>query len=134
MNQEAGPAGPDSTAEEGILLRIYLAETDRWQGKPLHEAIVAWARSFGVAGATVLWGIEGFGRSRKVHTTRILQLSYDLPVVVEVADRAERIRELSEQLRPMVEGKVVTWERLRILNRLYPSVERQEQPRPPALD
>ncbi len=79
------------TGEErdGTLLRIFVGESDRWHGRPLYAAIVERARELGLAGATVLRGIEGFGARAHVHTSRILRLSDDLPVVIEIVDRAE---------------------------------------------
>lgn len=114
VTEDGSQHGGSPAPYEGLLLRIYLSETDRWERKALHRAIVDSARSFGIAGGAVVWGVEGFGRSRRVHTTRIERLSYDLPVVVMIADRADRIEELSAKLRPMVERKLVIWERLTI--------------------
>jgi len=71
---------------EGKLLRIFIGENDRWEGKPLFEAIVLKVREMGGAGATVLRGVEGFGAQSRIHTARILRLSEDLPVVVEIVD------------------------------------------------
>lgn len=116
MSEQDAERGPQARRLDGVLLRIYVLESDRWQGQPLYEAIVQSARSFGVAGTTVLRGIEGFGRSRRPHTTRIFRLSFDLPVVVEIADTERRTEELSAKLGPMVETKFVTWERLTIVN------------------
>lgn len=112
MTEEGDDGRRRRSPREVVLLRIYCSERDRWQREPLRKAILDCARSFGVARAAALWGIEGFGRPRKVYNTRILRLSYNLPVVVEIADRPERIRELSEKLRPMVERQLVTWETL----------------------
>src|SRR3972149_7808655 len=76
---------------EAQLLRIFIGESDRWEGRPLYEAIVRAAREQGLAGATALRGIEGFGASSRIHTVKILRLSEDLPIVVEIVDRPERI-------------------------------------------
>lgn len=76
---------------EGKLLRLFLGESDRWEGKPLYEAIVQRARAEGMAGVTVLRGIEGFGASSRMHTQRLLELSSDLPIVIELVDTQDKI-------------------------------------------
>lgn len=76
---------------EGQLLRIYIGESDRWHGKPLYQAVVEHLRSEGIAGATVLRAIEGFGARSHLHTSRILRLSEDLPLVIEVVDTEENV-------------------------------------------
>lgn len=87
---------------QGKMLRIYIGETDQWRGEPLYHAIVKKAHGLGLAGATVLRGIEGFGANSRIQTTRILRLSEDLPLVIEIVDREERIdlalRELDEMI------------------------------------
>ena len=75
-----------------LLARIYIGEADRHDGKPLYEAIVRFLRDRGIAGATVFRGIEGFGANAHLHTTRLLRLSEDLPILIEVVDREDRIR------------------------------------------
>ena len=100
---------------EGKLLRIFVGESDRWDGRPLYEAIVHQARAMGLAGATVLRGIEGFGASSVVHTSRILRLSEDLPMVIEIVDSADRIDAFLEATEAMVEEGLVTLERVDIL-------------------
>jgi hypothetical protein len=97
---------------EGKLLRIFVGESDRWDGRPLYEAIVHQARAMGLAGATVLRGIEGFGASSVVHTSRILRLSEDLPMVIEIVDSADRIDAFLEATEAMVEEGLVTLERV----------------------
>jgi len=93
------------------LLRIYIGESDRWHGEPLAAALVRRAHEQGLAGATVVRGLEGFGANSRVHTTRILRLSEDLPVVVEIVDRSERIEDFLPLLDEMVtEGLVVLQE------------------------
>jgi PII-like signaling protein len=90
------------------LVRIYVGESDQWHGRSLTSAIVTRAREQGLAGATVLRGMEGFGANSRVHTARILQLSEDLPVVIEIVDVAERIGDFLPVLDEMVvEGLVV---------------------------
>ena len=88
--------------EEGALLRIYLGESDKHEGKPLYEWIVLKAREAGLAGATVLRGIEGFGAHSRLHTAKILRLSEDLPIVVEIVDAREKV----EAFLPVVDGAV----------------------------
>jgi PII-like signaling protein len=100
---------------EGKLLRIFVGESDRWEGRPLFEAIVHKVREQGGAGATVLRGIEGFGAHSRIHTARILRLSEDLPIVIEVVDTAERIDALLPALDEMIEDGLVTIETVRIL-------------------
>jgi PII-like signaling protein len=100
---------------EGQLLRIFIGESDRWEGKPLYEAIVLEARRQGLAGATVLRGMEGFGASSRIHTTRILRLSEDLPIVIEIVDRAEKIAAILPVLDHMVTEGMMTLERVQVI-------------------
>lgn len=91
----------------GKLLRIYIGESDHWHGKALFNAIVERARTEGLAGATVIRGIEGFGAHSRIHTTSILRLSEDLPIKIEIADVAERIERFLPLLDEMVtEGMI----------------------------
>jgi PII-like signaling protein len=101
---------------EGKLLRIFVGESDRWHGKPLYEAIVQLARQQGMAGATVLRGLEGFGADSHLHTARILRLSEDLPIVIEMVDTAERIDAILPLLDPMIGEGMVTVERVHIVS------------------
>lgn len=101
---------------EGKLLRIFIGESDRWHGKPLYQAIVERVREQGLAGATVIRGIEGFGADSHLHTSRILRLSEDLPVVVEIVDEAERIDAILPLLDEMVEEGMVTVERVHVVS------------------
>jgi PII-like signaling protein len=105
----------------GKLLRIFIGESDKWRHKPLYEEIVRLARDRGLAGATVLRGIEGFGRSSHVHTARILRLSEDLPLVVEIVDTAEKIDAFLEEVDDMIEGGMVTLDDVEV--RTYRSPE-----------
>jgi uncharacterized protein len=88
--------------EEGHLLRVFIGESDRHDGKPLYEWLVLKAREKGLAGATVLRGIEGFGAHSRLHTAKILRLSEDLPVVVEIVDTREQI----EAFMPLVDDVI----------------------------
>ncbi len=97
--------------EEGALLRIFLGEDDRHEGMPLYQWIVRRARERGLAGATVLRGILGFGASSRIHTARILRLSQDLPIVVEIVDRLEPLEAFLEEIEPALQGGLVTLEK-----------------------
>jgi len=99
----------------GKLLRIYIGESDTWHGKPLYQAIVERVREEGCAGATVLRGIEGFGRTSRLHTSRILRLSEDLPVLIEIVDTEERITSIASTLDEMIGEGLVTMEAVEIL-------------------
>jgi PII-like signaling protein len=100
---------------EGKLVRIFIGESDTWHGKPLYQAIVERVRGDGLAGATVIRGIEGFGSSSRLHTSRILRLSEDLPVVIEIVDTAERIDDVLPLLDEMVSEGMVTVERVDVI-------------------
>ena len=100
---------------EGKLLRIFVGESDTWHGRPLYEAIVARVRKEGLAGATVLRGIEGFGAHSRIHSSRILRLSEDLPVVVEIVDTAENVDRVLPLLDEMVSEGMVTLERVEVI-------------------
>jgi len=100
---------------EGVLARIYLGESDRAEGLPAYEAIVRKARERKLAGATVLRGAMGFGASSRLHTARILRLSEDLPILVELVDEAEKIEAFLRDIEPMMGGGLVTIEKVRVL-------------------
>jgi hypothetical protein len=100
---------------EGKLLRIFIGESDVWHGKPLYQAIVERARKGGLAGATVTRGIEGFGADSRMHTARILRLSEDLPVVIEIVDSEARIQAILPALDEMVTEGLVTMEAVEII-------------------
>ncbi|MGC8915647.1 MAG: DUF190 domain-containing protein [Thermoanaerobaculum sp.] len=104
---------------EGELVRIFVGEGDRYHGKPLYEAIVLLAREMGLAGATVLRGVEGFGADSVVHTARILRLSEDLPIVIEVVEMPERLAPFVEKVEAMLDevncGGLITLERAHII-------------------
>ena len=101
--------------ENGKLLRIFIGESDRWHRQPLYEAIVLKARELGLAGATVLRGPMGFGASNHLHTAKILRLSMDLPIVIEIVDAEEKINLLLPHLDEMVSEGLVTLEDVRVL-------------------
>lgn len=101
--------------KNALLLKIYMGESDRWETLPLYEAIVHKAREAGLSGATVLRGSMGFGASSRIHTTKILDLSNDLPVVVEIVDAEERIRKFAEELRPLFQRGLVTLHSIKVL-------------------
>jgi PII-like signaling protein len=99
----------------GLLARIYIGESDTWHGRPLYEAIVHLLRERGMAGATVLRGIEGFGAKQHLHTTRILRLSQDLPILIEVVDQEDRLRAILPELDGMVGDGLITLERVEVI-------------------
>ena len=101
--------------KEAVLLRIFIGEDDRADGQPLYEAIVMNARELHLAGATVLRGPMGFGRSSRLHTAKILRLSEDLPVVVEIVDAEDRIEALLEAIGPLIGSGLVTLEKVQVL-------------------
>jgi PII-like signaling protein len=101
---------------EGKLLRLFIGESDTWHGKPLYKAIVERVRREGLAGATVLRGIEGFGADSHLHTSRILRLSEDLPVVIEIVDTPEQIDRVVPILDEMVGEGMLTLERVQIVS------------------
>ncbi len=100
---------------EGQLLRVFVGESDRWRGEPLYQAIVGRAREEGLAGATVLRGMAGFGAHSRIHTSNILRLSEDLPVVIEIVDRPERIADFIPRLDEMVDEGMITLEKVHII-------------------
>jgi PII-like signaling protein len=101
---------------EGKLLRLFIGESDTWHGKPLYQAIVERVRKEGLAGATVVRGIEGFGADSHLHTSRILRLSEDLPVVIEIVDTPEQIDRVVPILDEMVGEGMLTLERVQIVS------------------
>src|ERR1700760_3812834 len=101
---------------EAVILRIFIGESDRHEHKPLYEAIVLKAREMHLAGATVLRGPMGFGKSSRLHTAKILRLSMDLPLVIEIVDSNEKIQEFLPTLDEMIKGGLVTLENVRVIN------------------
>lgn len=101
--------------QEGLLLRIFIGEMDSYKGKPLYEVIVLKARELDIAGATVVRGIMGYGAKSRVHTLKILRLSEDLPVVIEIVDVEEKIEKLLPFLDETVREGLITLEKVRII-------------------
>ena len=100
---------------EAVLLRLFIGESDHYDGRPLYEAIVLKARELGIAGATVLRGPMGYGRSSRLHTTKILRLSDDLPLIIEIVDTRDKIDLLLEQAEAMLGSGLVTLEDVRVV-------------------
>lgn len=101
---------------QSVLLRIFFGESDRYEGHPLHEAIVLKARERHLAGATVFRGAMGFGKSSRLHTTKILRLSVDLPLVIEIVDSEEKINAFLPVLEGLMGGGMVTLENVRVIH------------------
>ena len=101
--------------EEGQLVRIFIGESDRWKGLPLYEAIILKAREMGIAGATMLRGLMGYGANSRIHTARILRLSEDLPIVVEIVDAPDKISALLPVIVEMVGDGLITLENVRVV-------------------
>ena len=101
--------------EEAQLLRIFIGESDRWKGLPLYEAIILKAREMGIAGATMLRGLMGYGANSRIHTAKILRLSEDLPIVVELVDGREKVSALLPVIQEMVGDGLITLEDVRVL-------------------
>jgi PII-like signaling protein len=102
-------------SEDGQLLRVFIGEADTWQGEPLYRVIVMKVRELGMAGATVLRGPMGFGANSRVHTTKILELSTDLPIVIEIVDTGDKIQTLLPFLDEVVAEGMITIEAVRVL-------------------
>ncbi len=101
--------------EEGALLRIFIGETDSYKGKPLYEQIVLKARELNLAGATVVRGIMGFGADSRMHAAKILRLSEDLPVIIEIVDTEEKLQKLQPFLDETVEEGLITLEKVKVI-------------------
>lgn len=106
---------------ERTLMRVHIGESDHWHGKPLYQAIVEMLRREKFSGVTVLRGVGGYGGSSVYHTDKILRLSQDLPMVIEVVEYTERIEQILPQLDEMVEGGLITLEKVRVI--LYRSAK-----------
>jgi hypothetical protein len=100
---------------ERTLMRIHIGESDKWRGKPLHEAIVELLRKDGFSGVTVLRGVAGYGSSSVYHTDKLLRLSQDLPIILEVIETQERIDRMLPRLDEMVDGGLITLEKVRVI-------------------
>lgn len=109
------PMKHDRFEGERTLMRIHIGESDRWHGKPLYEAIVELFRREKFSGVTVLRGVGGYGSSSIYHTEKILRLSQDLPIIVEVVEFTERIEKILPQLDGMIGGGLVTLEKVRVI-------------------
>ena len=101
---------------DAVLLRIFIGESDRWHHQPLYEAIVLKAREMHLAGATVLRGPMGFGKSSRLHTAKILRLSFDLPLVIEIVDSEEKIQSFLPVLNEMMGGGLLTMEKVKVID------------------
>ena len=102
--------------EEGYLLRVFIGESDKSGHRPLYEEIVLKAREAGLAGATVLRGVMGFGKNSILHTAKILRLSEDLPMVVEIVDSLEKVEAFVQTLDEMIKDGLVTIEKVRVIH------------------
>jgi hypothetical protein len=101
--------------EKGVLLRTFIGETDKYKGKPLYEQIVLKARELNLAGVTVIQGIMGFGADSRIHTAKLLRLSEDLPVVIEIVDTEENINRILPFLDETVKEGLITLEKVRVI-------------------
>ena len=100
---------------ERTLMRIFIGESDKYQGRPLYEVLLERFRAKGLAGATVLRGVAGFGASSKVHTEKVLRLSLDLPLIIEVVETEEAIQSVLPDLDQIIGGGLITLERARVI-------------------
>src|SRR6478672_7900601 len=100
---------------DGMLRRVFIGESDRHDGRPLYEVVVNEARKRGLAGATVVKGFMGFGAHSRIHTAKILELSQDLPIIVEIVDAPEKIEAFMPDLEAMVGDGLITLERAEVL-------------------
>jgi hypothetical protein len=100
---------------ERTLMRIHIGESDKWHGKPLYQAIIELFRGEGFNGVTVLRGVGGYGSASRYHTDKILRLSQDLPIVLEVVEYAERIEQILPRLDEMIGGGLITLEKVRVI-------------------
>lgn len=101
--------------ENGKLLRVFIGEADKWQGAPLYEAIVHLAKKEGMAGATVIKGFMGFGAKSHMHTAKLLRLSEDLPIIIEIVDSEEKINRFLPHLDQMVKEGLITLEKANVI-------------------
>ena len=101
--------------ENGQLLRIFIGESDHWHGKPLYEALILKAREMGLAGATMVRGLMGYGATSRIHTAKLLRLSEDLPIIVEIVDSEEKIQAFLPVIDEMVQEGLVTLEAVKVI-------------------
>ena len=113
--------------EDAILLRIFVGENDRWHHQPLYEAIVMKAREMHLAGSTVLRGPMGFGKSSRMHTTKILRLSMDLPLVIEIVDSEDKINRFLPIIDEMVRSGLITMEKVKVIQYRHDSDHETQQ-------
>jgi len=116
------PSEHEKFEGERTLMRIHIGESDKWEGKPLYQALIELFRREGFYGVTVLRGVGGYGASARYHTEKILRLSQDLPIVVEVVEYPERIERLLPKLDEMIGGGLITLEKVRVI--LYRSSQK----------
>ena len=102
--------------QDALLLRIFIGESDRWEHRPLYEAIVLKAREMHLGGATVLRGPMGFGKTSRLHTAKVLELSMDLPLVIEIVESEEKINAFLPELDRMISGGLVTLEKVKVIH------------------
>lgn len=100
---------------EAVLVRIHIGETDKYKGKPLYKEILEILRKKGIAGATVLRGIAGYGKSSILHTASIVDLSADLPIVIEIIDEEEKIKNVLPDIDPLIKNGLITMEKVRVI-------------------
>ena|SRR5450432_4553093 len=107
---------PNALPRDALLVRIFIGESDRHEHRPLYEAIVLKAREMQLAGATVLRGPMGFGAASRIHTAKILRLSMDLPIVIEIVDSEEKVNGFLPDLEEMIGGGLVTLEKIKVIH------------------
>lgn len=101
--------------KEGELLRIFIGEADKWEGKPLYEEVILLAKKEGMAGATAIKGFMGYGCKSHMHTAKLLRLSEDLPVIIEIVDSSEKINQFIPHLDKMVKEGLITLEKANVI-------------------
>jgi uncharacterized protein len=117
---------PHRFAGERTLMRIFIGESDKFEGRPLYEALIQLFRKRGLAGATVLRGVAGFGASARVHTEKLMRLSLDLPIIIEMVETEESIQAILPDLDRMIGGGLVTLERAKVI--LYRAADTRPSP------
>ena len=113
---------------DAILLRIFISESDKFEGKPLSKYLIEFFKQEGLAGATALRGINGFGKTSQLHTTSILRLSDDLPIVIEVVDRKENIERVKPKLGEIIEEGLITEEEVKIVSTKEKVIQVEQNP------